>query len=263
MGVVNATPDSFSDGGIYLDPNRAVDRMFELQEDGAHLIDLGAESTRPGAAKVSIADEWSRLEPIFEAVARRGMSAPISLDTRNPENMRRGVAVGVRFINDVSGLADEQTLAYLATIPGLNYLTMHMHGTPNTMQQDPLTASDAKREVDHFFQTSRTRLIKAGFNRKNLWFDPGIGFGKTDAANLQLLARLNCWRSDYQLAVGISRKGFVGRTLGIKEPLLRDKPTKMLEVGLAMLGARLIRTHEVAQLATLLGLLEKEDGSNV
>jgi dihydropteroate synthase len=132
---------------------------------------------------------------------------------------------------------------------------MHMHGTPATMQLDPLRGPEAVRAVDAFFTATRARLARAGFGPDRLWFDPGIGFGKGDAGNLALLAAIPRWAKAGQIAIGVSRKGFIGRALGIETPQDRDGPTKMLELGLSIAGARLIRTHDVTRLARLRTLL--------
>lgn len=268
MGVVNVTPDSFSDGGLHLDADKAVETAFRLTDEGADLIDIGAESTRPGSLPVEVGDEWRRLEPVLERLAKRTLGARLSVDTRKSEIMLRAADRGVRFINDSSGTADgrrpldpanagpdDDALRALAARADLDYCAMHMHGTPKTMQLDPLRGPEAVRAVDRFFAATRARFAQAGFGASRLWLDPGIGFGKGDAANLALLAAIPRWAAAGQVAVGVSRKGFIGRALGIEAPEERDGPTKMLELGLGIAGARLIRTHDVRRLARLRTLL--------
>lgn len=258
MGVINTTPDSFSDGGAYLDPLHALARAEELVAAGADYIDIGAESTRPGAAPVSMDEEWARLKPVLEPLCNSGINARISVDTRKPEIMRRAANLGVGMINDVQGNTDFATLQDLASRPGMKILVMHMHGNPQTMQKAPLRGPVAVQVVDRFFKNTHKKLLDAGFGHSQIWLDPGIGFGKTDAGNVQLMQQIPHWSAHYHLAVGISRKSLIGRTLGIENPDQRDGPSKMLELGLIAAGARLIRTHDVARLKGLVDLLSAE-----
>jgi dihydropteroate synthase len=259
LGVVNLTPDSFSDGGDTLAPRAALERCEALLRDGADLLDLGAESTRPGATPLSAAEEWARLEPVLTTLARRHLTARVSLDTRKPEIMRRGADLGITLINDVEGGRDSATLKALARYVNLGYLAMHMHGTPENMQRQPLGSRTAVAAADAFFAEREDALRDAGFSPARIWLDPGIGFGKTDAANLRLMAEIPRWRAAHQVAVGVSRKGFLGRALGLAVPKDRDPPTKTLELGLWLLGARMIRTHDVARLRTLIDLALEDD----
>jgi dihydropteroate synthase len=260
MGVLNVTPDSFSDGGSYLDPQAALAHAEALSEAGAAIIDLGAESTRPGATPVPEAEEWRRLAPVLTHLAAHPPKAALSVDTRNPGTMLRAADLGVRYLNDVSGGAPPETLARLAAYPGLSYIAMHMHGEPATMQRHPLGPAAATGAVDAFFADALTRLTAAGFSPDRVWVDPGFGFGKTDAGNVALMRALPRWTARYQVAVGISRKGLIGRILDLPNPADRDAPSKTLELGLAMLGARMIRTHEVGRLRRLLDLLDASGG---
>jgi dihydropteroate synthase len=259
MGVVNVTPDSFSDGGDALSPRDALARCDELLRDGADLIDLGAESTRPGAAPLPADEEWTRLAPVLAALAQRDLVSRVSLDTRKPDLMLRAADLGIALVNDVEGGRDAATLKALARYPNLGYLAMHMHGTPETMQRHPLGGRAAVAAVTSFFAERAAALRAAGFAPERVWLDPGIGFGKTDAGNLRLMAEIPRWRGAHQVAVGVSRKGFLGRALGLPAPKDRDPPTKTLELGLWLLGARLIRTHDVARLRTLVDLAAKDD----
>lgn len=264
MGVLNVTPDSFSDGGRYLDPAAAVDQALRLVEAGADVIDVGAESTRPGAKAVAVQEEWERLEPVLKrlgALGAKGLGARLSVDTRKPTLMRPAADLGVSFINDVSGVAPLDILTTLAEFQGLQYIAMHMIATPETMQHEPLRGSAAVRAVDAFFATASERLAAAGFAAERTWLDPGIGFGKSDSGNLRLMAELPRWTSRYNVAVGVSRKSLIGRTLDIPVPADRDAPSKMLELGLAFAGAKMIRTHEVTKLRRLLDLLVEGEGA--
>lgn len=254
MGVVNITPDSFSDGGQFLSPDSACDHIMRLVDDGADVIDLGAESSRPGAKLVSFETEWQRLEPVLNRLARRDLGARLSLDTNKPEIMRRAPDLGVEFINDIKGGADDDTLSYLAS-KGISYIAMHMHREPECMQAEPLQPQLAISLVRDFFAAAHNRLAGAGFANEKIWLDPGIGFGKSDAANLSLLQLSMSLASEHNLVVGISRKSFIGRLLDIESPVQRDAPSKMLELGLILAGVRVIRTHDVKRLDLIRQLL--------
>ncbi len=254
MGVINITPDSFSDGGSYHEPKAAVRHARRLLADGADILDLGAESTRPGATPLTETEEWLRLKPVLEALRKELPQVPLSIDTRKPGLMLTAAALGATLVNDVEGARDPATLKALAVFPDLSYLCMHMHGTPQDMQKCPLDGAAAVEAVDRFFDDRFKALTQAGFRPDRIWMDPGIGFGKTDAGNARLMREVPAFSARYNLAIGISRKGFLGRTLGIKEPKDRDAPSKTLEFGLACAGARMIRTHDVARLKNLLDL---------
>lgn len=252
MGVINLTPDSFSDGGAWTNSDIAVSRALELWEQGADIVELGAESTRPGSAAVDGGEEWRRLEPVLAKLARSPCRAQLGIDTRNPDIMLRSMDYGVGFINNVDGLVPEPILQRLACNQ-IQYLAMHMHGCPMTMQNQPLEPREALAAVDNFFARADATLRIAGFASANIWLDPGIGFGKNDLANFHLLGQISKWTAQgYQIAVGISRKGFLGRALEIPQPSDRDAASKMLELGLAWQGAKLLRTHDVRRLKRVL-----------
>jgi len=254
MGVVNLTPDSFSDGGRFLDPSAAVDHALALIDAGADWIDLGAESTRPGSIQVPPEEEWRRIEP----VARKLISeARISVDTRHPSTIRRAVDAGISMINNVAGLSDEATMEYAARTGKVSWVAMHMAGTPETMQLHPLGAKQALTEVASFFDDAHKKLTHAGFEPQQIWMDPGIGFGKSDGANVALLAKTLDFAKLWNIVIGVSRKSLIGRTLQIPDPLLRDGPSKMLEFGSVMAGARMIRTHDVKGLEVLRRFLDE------
>jgi dihydropteroate synthase len=266
MGVVNATPDSFSDDGKPKSPSEVIAKALVLAKAGADIIDIGAESTRPGATPVTAQEEWRRLEsvlnPLKEALAAEFPSVLLSIDTMKPEIMLLGVRCGIQMINDVRGGAKSALLRELLQLnPALHYLAMHMHGSPATMQQDPLLGQAAVQAVDTFFLATSRRLSEAGFAADKIWLDPGIGFGKNDAGNLLIIGRLlgqtGNWAAKYNVAIGISRKGFLGRTLNLPRPEDRDPASKMLEVGLAQAGVKMIRTHDVAKLKTLLSQMSE------
>jgi dihydropteroate synthase len=255
IGVLNVTPDSFSDGGTFLDPGKAVAHAWDLVHEGADVIDIGAESTRPGSAPVDADEEWRRLEPVLAALADQKPKARISLDTYKSVTMRRALAYPVDIINDISGVADRVTLETLAK-RGLTYWAMHMHRDPAHMHQDPLDAEEALRAVAAFYDRTQQTLLDAGFAKERIWLDPGVGFGKTDRGNVQLMRQAMAEVSRYEIVIGISRKSFIGRLLGIPDPKERDAASKMLELNFLLAGVRGIRTHDVARLKKLRDLVE-------
>ncbi len=254
MGVINITPDSFSDGGRYNNPEDALRRAITLSEEGADIIDLGAESSRPGAKFLSVDEEWHRLEPVLRKIEAANLQAHISVDTNKPEIMRRIVDYGVSIVNDIRGGADRRTLEFLSR-HSITYLAMHMHQNPDTMQIQPLYGVDAISEVEAFYRKTKQYLLDCGFKDENIWLDPGIGFGKDDKANLLLLKQSYSWVKQYQLVMGISRKSFLGRLLGIGNPQDRDPASKMLEYSFLAHNIKAIRTHEVKSLVIMRGLL--------
>lgn len=257
FGIMNMTPDSFSDGGDLASTDAALRHCDRLFSEGADIVDVGAESTRPGAKPVSLEDEWQRLEPLMNALCKRGLTTRISVDTRKPEIMARAAEAGCRWINCVGPLPSEDALAQLKrSNPHVGYVATHMHGEPESMQAHPLAAKRAIQRVEEFFSSSLHELQGFGFTSEEILLDPGIGFGKTPEANLLLVARCAIWSRNYALAVGVSRKSMFGNMLDIDHPKDRDAASKVAEMGLAMAGVRMIRTHAVAPLARCLDLWE-------
>lgn len=240
MGVVNVTPDSFSDGGRYADPASALAHARELADEGADLIDVGAESTRPGAEPVPPEMQWERLAPVLSAL---GGDLCVSVDTAHSEVARRALAAGASVVNDVTALGDP-AMAGVISRNQAGVILMHMRGVPATMQDDPRygdVAADVAEWLGHRIDRARAE----GLDAQAIAVDPGIGFGKNLEHNLELIARLEtCVVLGRPVAVGLSRKGFIGRTL--------DLPVEQrLEGGLAAAaiavfqGARIVRTHDV------------------
>jgi len=243
MGVLNVTPDSFSDGGDFFAPERALARALQMQEQGAALIDIGGESTRPGAAPVSAEDELRRVLPVIEALQGR-LEVPISIDTRKPEVMRAAAAAGAGMINDVNALRAPGALEAAAE-SGLPVCLMHMQGEPRTMQSGP-RYSDVVGEVKRFLVERVAACEAAGIGRQRILLDPGFGFGKTLEHNLQLLARLDeLAASGLPVVVGLSRKSMIGKLLGV-EVGERLPASIALAVLAVERGARLVRAHDVA-----------------
>lgn len=254
MGILNVTPDSFSDGGRWIAHDQAVAHAIRLVEEGASVVDVGAESTRPGSVSIPLETEWDRLAPILLALKRElPASVLLSVDTSKPEIMRRAAHMGVDMINNVAGLPPKAVIEELRG--SRHILAMHMHGTPATMHHLPLDASAAIQAVSTFFAQTEAALIEAGWAKSRIWLDPGIGFGKSDRGNIALLRELPRWTQHFNIAIGVSRKGFIGRALGIDAPVDRDPPTKMLEFSLALSGVALIRTHAPGTLRRRLDLL--------
>lgn len=250
MGVLNVTPDSFSDGGLFDAPDQALARALSLQTDGADLIDVGGESTRPGAAEVPLKQELLRVMPVLECLLQRIPGSRISVDSRKDDVFASALGTGVRFFNRVGQPPDAALLTRIAASGGRVAIT-HMHGTPDTMQRNPLGPGEAVSTVEAFFETAARHFERAGLDPGRFWLDPGIGFGKTVDANLELLARIADWSRKWPIMVGVSRKGFIGRIFGIESPLERDRPGKVIEWMCALAGAGLIRTHDVSGLAKL------------
>ena len=254
MGVVNVTPDSFFDGGLYCDPQRAYERAVLLCEQGADVIDIGAESTRPGATPVSAAEEWCRLRPLLDLLRHKPLPVALSVDTRKDYIAARLLAYPVALLNDCGAQLPPALLKNWAA-EGRSYLAMHMHGEPSTMQQHPLTAEQIMPCLLSFFQQRIELLCACGFAEEKIWIDPGIGFGKTDKAIMRIFAELSTLTSLAATAVGVSRKSWLGRNLHIAAPAARGKVSTMLELALVWQGAKLIRTHEVSTLNELRELL--------
>ena len=244
MGVVNVTPDSFSDGGLFLDPDAAVAHGRRLVEEGADILDLGGESTRPGAAAVPEDEELRRVIPVLERLA--GVPARLSIDTTKLGVARAGLAAGATFVNDVSAFRFEPELAGLVAGSGADCVLMHMLGEPRTMQDDP-SYDDVVSGVKSFLEERLRFAVAEGVPEERVWLDPGIGFGKTTEHNLELLRRLDeLVAIGCPLVVGTSRKGFLGRLTG--RPESERLPGTIATNVLALeRGAAVFRVHDVAQ----------------
>jgi dihydropteroate synthase len=243
MGVLNVTPDSFSDGGRFLDPERAVKHGMRMAEEGAAIIDVGGESTRPGAGAVSAAEEIDRVLPVIERLAAR-CEAVVSVDTSKPEVMRAAAAAGAGLINDVRALTAPGALE-AAAATGCAVCLMHMRGEPATMQRDP-TYADVTSEVKAFLLDRAHMCVASGIPAERLAIDPGIGFGKTLEHNLELLRRLpELAATGLPVLVGLSRKSSVGALTG--RPEGERLAGSLALAALAVFnGARIVRAHDVA-----------------
>lgn len=255
MGIVNVTPDSFSDGGQFFEANNAIQHALELVAQGADIIDIGGESTRPNATPVSEAEELRRVIPVIEGLAGR-IKVPISIDTVKPGVARAAIRVGASVVNDVAANRLDDEMWRLVAETGAGYVLMHMQGTPQTMQANP-TYSDVVAEVGDFFEKRLSHLASAGVQPEQIILDVGIGFGKSMEHNLQLLRELGTFTKwNRPILLGVSRKSFISRLLGAKV-------TERLPASLAcechgvQLGANIIRTHDVAASQQAVRMSEK------
>ena len=245
MGVLNCTPDSFSDGGRYLDPATALARARQMRAEGADIIDIGAESTRPGAQEVPAEEEIVRLTPIVRALVADGQ-CPISIDTKKTAVMAAMLELGVDLINDVHGLEDDGALALLARYPHVAICLMHMRGMPDTMQQHTDYA-DVVSEVDAYLQARVAACLAAGIAAERLILDPGFGFGKTPAQNMALVRECRRFKHErYPVLLGVSRKSTIGHYLDSAPVDARLYGSISLAALAAWQGAAIIRAHDIA-----------------
>ena len=258
MGIVNVTPDSFSDGGDFFEPDRAVEHALRLVQEGADLLDIGGESTRPYSAPVDVTEELRRVAPVIERLARQ-TDIPISIDTSKACVARTALDAGAQVINDVTGLEGDAEMLSVAVKSRAGLCVMHMQGTPQTMQDDPRYA-DVIQDVGEYLRQRREHLLQAGVDRDRICLDPGIGFGKTHQHNLTLMANCGAFHSlGCPLLVGHSRKGFLAKVL--RDP---DEDRTMATVGatlsLARQGIQVVRVHDVLAVKQALLLFEATGG---
>jgi dihydropteroate synthase len=255
MGILNVTPDSFSDGNRFFDPGRAVEHALQMVEDGADIIDIGGESTRPGAEAVTLDEELRRVIPVIEAIAKR-VSAPISIDTYKATVASRAIEAGASIINDISGLKFDPDMAGVAAGAGVPVILMHIKGTPRDMQKDPVY-SDLISEILDYFGDSILIAETAGVDRSRMVIDPGIGFGKTIDHNLQILRNLSEFKElGMPILVGVSRKAFIGKILGGVGPDERLEGTAAAVAISIMNGANIVRVHDVKEMAKVVKVVD-------
>ena len=258
MGVVNVTPDSFSDGGVYVGAKQAVAHARRLVEEGADILDIGGESTRPGAASVALDEERKRVLPVLEALA--GCGVPLSVDTRKPEFMLEAIAAGAAMINDVTALTAPAALTAVAKSP-VAVCLMHMQGDPGTMQESP-TYREVVREVRDYLAQRVADAEQAGIARDRIVVDPGFGFGKTVEHNLALLRSLAEFRSlGVALLAGLSRKAMLGKLTG-REPQERVHASIAAALLAVQNGAQIVRVHDVAATRDALAVWNAVKGQN-
>lgn len=247
MGILNVTPDSFSDGGKFADVSRAIKHAREMGEAGADIIDIGGESTRPGAEPVSVEDEIRRVLPVIEQVS----DLPVSIDTMKSKVAARALAAGARIVNDVSALRFDEDMVSVVSEHGAGLVLMHMKGTPATMQQAP-RYDDVVREVREFLAERIEFAVARGVKKSQIAVDPGIGFGKTVEHNLKILAQLEQFRGmGCPIVVGASRKSFIGR-----QPEQRLAGSLAVAAWAVAHGANVVRVHDVAETVRVVRMIE-------
>jgi dihydropteroate synthase len=258
MGIVNVTPDSFSDGGRFFEIDAAVVHALQLVADGADLLDIGGESTRPYSEGTTAEEELRRVIPVMERLAGQ-VPVPISIDTSKAAVARAAIDAGAEIINDVTGLEGDPEMVQVALDMSAGVSAMHMQGTPQTMQDNP-TYADVVGEVRDYLRERRDALVAAGIARERICLDPGIGFGKTHEHNITLMA--NCHRFHElgcPLLVGHSRKGFLGKLIGDKEAD-RTSATVGAALSLAVQGVQMVRVHDVRPVREALAAFEATGG---
>lgn len=254
MGVLNVTPDSFSDGGRYVNPDAAVAHALSMVEQGADVLDIGAESTKPGAVPIDEAEERRRLIPIVRAICRQ-TTIPVSIDTTKASIAQQALDVGAALINDISALRFDARMGDVVAKSGAGLILMHMQGNPQTMQ-DAAQYTNVVEEVRDFLKTRLDAAQKAGIHPDRILLDPGIGFGKNCQHNLVLQDRLDAFHTlGRPLVVGVSRKAFIGKILGrpIDERLMGTAGAVAVAV---MKGARIVRVHDVGPIRDVVKMIE-------
>ncbi|HNX90455.1 MAG TPA: dihydropteroate synthase [Candidatus Omnitrophota bacterium] len=253
MGILNVTPDSFSDGGKYLSPDKAVERVMEMIEDGADIIDIGGESSRPGAEAVSAEEEIKRVLPVICAI-RKVSDIPISVDTCKSEVAEKVLSEGVDMINDITALSDER-MAGVISANGAGVVLMHMQGTPRTMQQSP-EYNDVIRDIYRYLEKAIRAAECAGISPEKIIVDPGIGFGKTLEHNLSIIADLFEFKKlKKTLLVGLSNKSFIGTLTG-KKPDERSYGTVAANAAAILNGADIVRVHDVKAAKDMVSVID-------
>lgn len=244
MGILNVTPDSFFDGGKFMDVESAIIRTEQMVEQGATIIDLGAASSRPGAVQPTMEEEWARLRPVLEEIRGIFPSVVLSVDTWRSEIARRAVESGINMINDISGgQMDDRMFSFMGQLNAA-YVSMHMKGTPETMQKD-IHYNDVVKEVREYFTNSLSKLSRAGIT--NVVIDPGFGFGKEVHHNFQLMRELETFHSFHKpVLVGVSRKSMITRLFGVSKEEALNGTTALHMVALQK-GANILRVHDVKE----------------
>lgn len=258
MGIVNVTPDSFSDGGQFINAGAAIAHALQLVADGADLIDIGGESTRPYSRPVDAAEELLRVLPVIEQLASQ-VGVPISIDTSKASVARAAIDAGAEIINDITGLEGDPAMVQTAIDTGAGVCVMHIQGTPQTMQDNP-TYANVVSEIREYLRQRRDALVSAGIALERICLDPGIGFGKTHEHNIALMANCRTFHTlGCPILVGHSRKGFLGKLIGDKQAD-RTNATVGAALGLAVQGVQIIRVHDVRPVREALAAFEASGG---
>ena len=260
MGVLNVTPDSFSDGGQFLDTDKAIEHGLKMAAEGAAIIDVGPESTRPGAEPVSLQEQTRRAVPVIEALSKK-VKIPISIDTYRCEVARAALGAGAAMINDITALSDER-MGKLAAERQVPVVLMHMQGTPATMQAKP-KYDDVVAEVLQFLLERAKRAERFGIPKERIFIDPGIGFGKTLEHNLLILRNIDKFvATGYQVLVGTSRKSFIGKITGEENPAARIFGTAATVALCAAAGVSIVRVHDVAEMVDVVKVVKDISNQN-
>ncbi|NQU62337.1 MAG: dihydropteroate synthase [Rhodospirillales bacterium] len=259
FGIINTTPDSFSDGGEALSPDDAINRGRKMLEEGADILDVGGESTRPGADPVSVDEEITRIEPVVRGLVELG--AVVSIDTRRAPVMTAAIAAGAKIINDVTALTGDPDSLGVAAESGLPVVLMHMLGEPGTMQDNP-QYDDAAPDVFKYLKDRVAACEAAGIDRDCIAVDPGIGFGKTLRHNLEILNRLDLYKDlGCPVLLGVSRKSFIAKISGEEDPKRRLAGSLAASVAAFSQGVRLFRVHDVAETRQALAVCQAIEGA--
>ena len=264
MGILNVTPDSFSDGGLFFNPNKAVDHALKLVEEGADILDIGGESTRPGAASISVKEELNRVIPVINQLAKKN-ELIISIDTHKPIVAEEAIGAGASIINDIGANNNHAEMWKVISNTKAGYICMHMKGAPQTMQKNPFY-KDVCKDVCNFFKERLNSLLDYGISIDHIAIDPGIGFGKSLDHNIELMSHLNKFNVFQRpVLVGASRKSFIDKLLGV--PLEKRLPASLTCAAWATIqGSQIIRAHEVAETVQAIrmaeALIEINNGTN-
>jgi len=245
MGIVNVTPDSFSDGGLFFNTNRAVDHALKLVDEGADILDIGGESTRPGAASISVKEELNRVIPVIDKLSKQS-EAIISVDTHKPVVAEEAINAGASIINDIGANNNNSKMWNVISSTKAGYICMHMQGSPESMQKNPFY-EDVISDVCNFFQERLNSFEEHGISAEQIAFDPGIGFGKSLKHNIELMSQLNKFNLFQRpVLIGASRKSFIEKLLGT--PVEKRLPASLTCATWAIMqGSQIIRAHEVAE----------------
>jgi len=260
MGIVNVTPDSFSDGGMYLSSEKAIEHARKLVEEGADIIDIGGESSRPGAVSITDEEEIERVQPVLEGLIP-SIAVPISIDTRKAKVAKMACELGATIINDISGLQEGPEIAEVAARFETHLVLMHMRGTPATMQVG-IQYTDLIGEISSFLATAAELAMSAGVDKEKIIIDPGIGFGKTVEHNFTLIKKLDLLaKLGYPILIGVSRKSFIGKSLDLPVDE-RLEGSLAAAIYAAIKGAAIIRVHDVLSTVRALKILELIERAN-
>lgn len=256
MGVLNITPDSFSDGGKYFSKNSAIKHALKLINEGSDIIDVGGESTRPGASPLTIEEELTRVIPVIKEIRKLSKNILISIDTYKSEVAKEAVKYGANIINDISGLVMDDRMVHIAAELDVPVIIMHLKGTPMDMQVNP-TYENLISEITEFLRTQIQYALKNGVKKHNIIIDPGIGFGKTIEHNFKIIANLEKFKKiGYPILIGPSRKSFIGNLLKLPLDKRLEGTAASIAIGIVN-GARIVRVHDVLEMKRVSSIADK------